>query len=85
LALSDWLAAEGVTHVAMKSTGVYGKLVCNILEGQFQLVLVNAQHIKQVPGRKTDVKDCAWIAQLLPHGLLWASFIPHHPSANCGN
>src|SRR5206468_1296315 len=58
LALSDWLAAEGVTHVAMESTGVYWKPVYHILEGRFQLPLVNAQHIKQVPGRKTDVKDC---------------------------
>jgi len=79
LALSDWLAAEGVTHAAMESTGVYWKPVFNILEGQFELLLVNAQHIKQVPGRKTDVKDCEWIAQLLQCGLLKASFIPPQP------
>jgi transposase len=74
--LADWLAAEGVTHVAMESTGVYWKPVFNVLEGRVAILLVNAQHIKQVPGRKTDVADCAWIAQLLQHGLLRASFIP---------
>jgi transposase len=79
LALSDWLAAEGVTHAAMESTGVYWKPVYNILEGRCTLLLVNAQHIKQVPGRKTDVKDCAWIAQLLQYGLLRASFVPPRP------
>jgi transposase len=79
LALSDWLAEHGVTHVAMESTGVYWKPVFNILEGRFQVILVNAEHIKQVPGRKTDVKDCAWIAQLLQHGLLKASFVPPEP------
>ena len=79
LQLSDWLAQEGVTHVAMESTGVYWKPVYNLLEGHFQLLLVNAQHIKQVPGRKTDIKDCAWIAQLLQHGLLKASFVPPAP------
>jgi transposase len=79
LALSDWLAERGVTHVAMESTGVYWKPVFNVLEGRFAVVLVNAQHIKQVPGRKTDVKDCQWIAQLLQHGLLRASFVPPRP------
>jgi transposase len=79
LALSDWLAERGVTHVAMESTGVYWKPVFNLLEGRVQVILVNAQHIKQVPGRKTDVKDCAWIAQLLQHGLLKASFVPPAP------
>jgi transposase len=79
LELSDWLAAQGVTHVAMESTGVYWKPVWNILEGQCELLLVNAQHIKQVPGRKTDVKDAEWIAQLLQHGLLRASFVPATP------
>ena len=59
LQMSDWLAQEGVTHVAMESTGVYWKPIYNLLEGRFQLLLVNAQHIKQVPGRTTDVKDCA--------------------------
>jgi transposase len=79
LALSDWLAERGVEQVAMESTGVYWKPVFNILEGRFAVMLVNAQHIKQVPGRKTDVKDCAWIAQLLQHGLLRASFVPPAP------
>jgi transposase len=79
LALSDWLGEQGVEQVAMESTGVYWKPVFNILEGRFAVMLVNAQHIKQVPGRKTDVKDCAWIAQLLQHGLLHASFVPPPP------
>jgi transposase len=79
LALSDWLTAERVTHVAMESTGVFWKPIYNILEGQFQILLVNARHIKNVPGRKTDVKDCEWIAQLLQCGLLRASFIPPKP------
>jgi transposase len=79
IALADWLAAEGVTHVAMESTGVYWKPVYHLLEGRFELLLVNARHIKQVPGRKTDVKDAEWIAQLLQHGLLQASFIPPPP------
>jgi transposase len=79
LALSDWLAEQGVEQVAMESTGVYWKPVFNILEARFAVMLVNAQHIKQVPGRKTDVKDCAWIAQLLQHGLLRASFVPPPP------
>src|SRR4029077_12031427 len=76
LDLSDWLNQSGVTHVAMESTGVYWKPIWNLLEGQFQILLVNAQHIKQVPGRKTDVKDAEWIAQLLQHGLLRGSFVP---------
>ena len=74
--LADWRAAEGVTHAAMESTGVYWKPVFNVLEGRVAILLVNARHIKQVPGRETDVADCAWIAQLLQHGLLTASFIP---------
>ena len=76
LALGDWLTAAGCTHVAMESTGVYWKPIWNLLEGQFELLLVNAQHIKAVPGRKTDVKDCEWIADLLRHGLLRPSFVP---------
>ena len=76
LSLSDWLVEAGCTHVAMEATGVYWKPVYNILEGQMELLVVNAQHIKAVPGRKTDVKDAEWIAQLLQHGLLRASFIP---------
>src|SRR5262249_10323117 len=67
------------THVAMESTGVYWRPVYQILEGRFELLLVNAQHIKAVPGRKTDVKDCQWIARLLEHGLLRASFVPPAP------
>jgi len=76
LALSDWLMTCGVTHVAMESTGEYWKPVYNILENNFEILLVNAQHIKAVPGRKTDVKDAEWIAELLRHGLLKASFVP---------
>ena len=79
LALSDWLGGLGVTHVAMESTGVFWKPIFNILEARFEILLVNARHIKQVPGRKTDVKDCEWIGDLLRHGLLKASFIPGRP------
>ncbi len=79
LALADWLRAHGVTEVAMESTGEYWKPVYAILEPQFTVLVVNAQHIKQVPGRKTDVKDAAWIAELLAHGLLRPSFIPPAP------
>jgi transposase len=79
LRLGDWLAGHGVTIVAMESTGVFWKPVWNLLEERFELMLVNAHHIKQVPGRKTDVKDCQWIAQLLEHGLLRASFVPPRP------
>jgi transposase len=79
LALADWLRAGGVTHVALESTGVYWKPVFNILEGEVEVILVNARHIKFVPGRKTDVKDAQWIADLLQHGLLSASFIPPAP------
>src|SRR4051794_15272485 len=80
LALGDWMAAQGVAIVAMESTGSYWKPVFNILEPRFPVVLVNAHHIKQLPGRKTDVKDSEWIAQLLQHGLLRASFIPPRPT-----
>jgi transposase len=76
LALLDWLTGAGCTHVAMESTGVYWKPVYNILEGHLELLVVNAQHLKAVPGRKTDVKDAEWIAELLQHGLLKASFVP---------
>ena len=76
LELADWLASLGVTHVAMEATGVYWKPVWNLLEGRFGLMLVNPRDIKQVPGRKTDVKDAQWIAELLRHGLLPASFVP---------
>jgi transposase len=79
LILRDWLDAHGVTHVAMESTGVYWKPVFYVLEEAFTCLLVNAAHIKQVPGRKTDVLDCIWIAQLLEHGLLRGSFVPPAP------
>ena len=79
LALGDWLAGRGVTHVAMESTGVYWKPLWNLLEDRFALVLANAQHVKAVPGRKTDVRDCEWLADLLRHGLLRASFVPPRP------
>jgi transposase len=79
LALSDWLRAVEVTQVAMESTGVYWKPIYNILEGEFEVLVVNAQHIKQVPGRKTDINDAQWIAELLAHGLLKSSFIPDAP------
>jgi transposase len=75
-ALREWLREADVTHVAMESTGVYWHPIWNVLEEHFTLLLVNAQHIKQVPGRKTDVKDAEWIAELLQHGLLKASFVP---------
>jgi len=77
--LHDWLQAHQVTHVAMESTGIYWRPVFNLLEGSFTVLLVNAAHIKTVPGRKTDVKDCEWIADLLSHGLLRGSFIPPEP------
>jgi len=76
LTLLDWLSEEGCTHVAMESTGVYWRPVYNILEGNVEVMLVNAHHLKKVPGRKTDVRDCEWIADCLRHGLLTASFIP---------
>lgn len=77
LELSDWLVANGCTHVAMESTGVYWKPIFNLLEDTgITALVVNAQHIKTVPGRKTDVKDAEWIADLLRHGLLRGSFIP---------
>jgi transposase len=79
LSLCDWLTAAGVTHVAMESTGVFWKPIYNILEGQFEILLVNARHVKNVPGRKTDVKDCEWLAQLLQCGLLRGSFVPPQP------
>jgi transposase len=79
LEMGDWLAAAGVTHLAMESTGEYWKPIWNLLEDQFQILLVNAQHVKNVPGRKTDVKDSGWIAQLLQCGLLRGSFVPATP------
>jgi transposase len=79
LRLGDWLASLGVTGVAMESTGVFWKPVWNLLDDRFELMLVNARHVKQVPGRKTDVADCQWLAQLLEHGLLNSSFVPDRP------
>jgi transposase len=79
LHLLDWLTAERVEAVAMESTGVYWKPIWNILEGVFPVILANARHIKNVPGRKTDVQDCDWISQLLQHGLLRPSFVPERP------
>jgi transposase len=76
LQLGDWLSSAGCTHVAIESTGVYGKPVFNIRESLLTVILVNARHIKAVPGRKTEVRDCEWLADLLRHGLLKASFIP---------
>jgi transposase len=76
LQMSDWLAEQGVSHVALESTGVLWKPVWNVLEGQFELLLVNPSRLKRVPGRKSDVQDCQWIAQLLHCGLLRSSFVP---------
>jgi hypothetical protein len=79
LDLLDWLQALDCTHVAMESTGVYWRPVYNLLEGHFEPLVVNAQHIKAVPGRKTDVRDAEWVADLLQHGLLKGSYIPLAP------
>ena len=76
LALADWLESFGVEHVAMEATGVYWKPVWHVLDGHFELVLANAAHVKNVPGRKTDVNDAMWLADLLAHGLIRASFVP---------
>src|SRR5437899_2193142 len=79
LALSDWLATHGCTHVAMESTGVYWKPVWHVLDGHFELVLANAMHSRNIPGRKSDVNDATWIADLLAHGLIRSSFVPPEP------
>jgi transposase len=79
MGLSDWLTGHGVTHVAMEATGVYWRPVWHVLDGDFELVLANATHIKNVPGRKTDVNDATWIADLLAYGLIRASFVPPTP------
>src|SRR6478672_2356168 len=77
LALSDWLSENGCTHAAMEATGVYWKPVWNVLsDGEIELILVNPAHVKNVPGRKSDVSDAAWLAELLAHGLIRASFVP---------
>src|SRR5688572_21784013 len=78
-ALSDWLQSHGITHVAMESTGVYWKPVWHVLEGRFELVLANAAQVRNMPGRKSDVNDATWIAELLAHGLIRPSFIPPAP------
>lgn len=77
--LQEWLSAQAVTHVAMEATGIYWKPVWHMLEGYFELVLANAQHVRNVPGRKTDVNDAQWLADLLAHGLISASFVPPAP------
>jgi transposase len=79
LALREWLSSQGVTHVAVESTGIYWRPVFNLLEGHCEVILANAQHMKAVPGHKTDIKDSEWIADLLRHGLLAGSFIPPKP------
>ena len=82
LRLSEWLAANECTHVAMEATGVYWKPVWHILDdGEFALVLANAAHVKNLPGRKTDINDATWLAELLAHGLIRASFVPLQQSA----
>jgi len=83
LRLREWLTTFRVTHVAMESTGVFWKPIYNLLEGHFELLVVNAQHIKTVPERKTDVKDAEWIADVLQHGLLRPSLIPSPPQRAC--
>lgn len=81
MALSDWFSAEGCTHIAMEATGVYWKPVWHILsDGELELVLANAAHVKNVPGRKTDVNDAIWLADLMAHGLIRASFVPDEPT-----
>ena len=86
LALSDWLAGEGCTHIAMEATGVYWKPVWHILsDGEFELVLANAAHVKNVPGRKTDVNDATWLADLMAHRLIRGSFVPDQQTQEMRN
>jgi transposase len=86
MALSEWLSAEGCTHVAMEATGIYWKPVWHILaDGDFTLVLANAAHVKNVPGRKTDVNDATWLADLMAHGLIRGSFVPDQPTQEMRN
>jgi transposase len=81
ITLSEWLSAKGVTHIAMEATGVYWKPIWHILaDGDFKLLLANAAHVKNVPGRKTDVNDATWLADLLAHGLIKSSFVPDQPT-----
>jgi transposase len=79
LACKQWLSSEGCTHAVLESTGVYWKPIFNVMEDGMEVVLANARHVKNVPGRKTDVKDCEWLARLLRHGLIRGSFIPPKP------
>ena len=79
LRMSEWVASTGITHIAMESTGEYWKPVYNVLESSYDVIVVNSHHFKQVPGRKTDVKDAEWLADLLRHGLVRGSFIPPLP------
>lgn len=83
LALSDWLESQSVTVIAMESTGIFWRPVFTILEEGRTIILVNAKHMKAVPGRKTDIKDSEWLADLLRHGLLKASFIPEARFVSC--
>ena len=85
LALADWLAAEGITHVAREATGSYWKPIWNLLESSFDLLLANAQHIKAVPGRKTDVKDAEWIPTSCATGYCVPASCPIAPNASCGS
>jgi transposase len=84
MALSEWLSAEGCTHIAMEATGIYWKPVWHVLgDAEFELVLANAAHVKNVPGRKTDVNDATWLADLMAHGLIRGSFVPDAHTRNC--
>src|SRR6202051_3738003 len=86
MVLSNWLSAEGATHIAMEATGVYWKPVWHILsDGEFALVLANAAHVKNVPGRKTDVNDATWLADLMAHGLIRASFVQDAQTQEMGS
>src|SRR4029079_3282628 len=76
LALADWLTTHEVTHVVMERLGVYGKPLWNVVEDQFAVLLVNARHVKAVPGRKTDIRDCEWLTDFFRHGLLKGGFFP---------
>ena len=85
LALSAWLSEKGCTLAAMEATGVYWKPVWHILaDGEFELLLANAAHVKNVPGRKTDVNDATWLSELAAHGLIRGSFVPDRPTRSCG-
>ena len=86
MALSEWLSAEGCTHIVMEATGIYWKPVWHILsDGEFELVLANAAHVKNVPGRKTDVNDATWLADLMAHGLVRGSFVPDEQTHRAGS